>query len=391
MPGHLSDIVALARKTYLSDETDHPAFHFVPLLQAYPFWEMFTAKGLPFGGAASGIRYKLNLKRSGTAGHTRPWEINTPTVPNLTDEISINWTYMQDDYSVERHELLELFETNRIALTDVTGMMKAIADLVKIRRENCIHNLASMVEDEVFTAPLVISPTKASEDHLLSLPYWLVKITGAQVTSGGGQTAICGDFQGGLPTAQDGTAFTTVAGVDPTATDKELWRSWNDTWDASDGSISDNDIDRMENAFLMLNFKPPVKTTEYSASMFKLRMYAGRTTILNYKKRRRQANDQIGMDLAGPDGAVFNNTPIQHVPILNTSVNSNSVADYPLYFHNGRYLFPVILKGDNLRESNIAGDRDQHDVATTFINLSGNLECTSRREAGGVISYIAAA
>ena len=56
-----------------------------------------------------------------------------------------------------------------------------------------------------------------------------------------------------------------------------------------------------------------------------------------------------------------------------------------------KYLFPLILKGDNLRETNIAGDRDQHDVATTYLNLTGNLKCTSRREAGGVISYIAAA
>ncbi len=391
MPGHLSDIVDLARKTYLADESDHPQFHFVPRLQAYPFWEMFLSDGLPIGGGASGIRGKLNLARSGTAGHTRPWAVNAPTVPNLTDEIRIDWQYLQDDYSVERHELLELFEQRRIGLTDVEGMVRAVADLVKIRREDCIHNMAELVEDEVFTAPYVISPSDESEDHLYGLPYWFVKITAAQVTSGGGQTAICGDFQGGLPAAQDGTDFTSVAGIDPTATGKDLWKSWNETWDASDGSISDNDLQRMDNGFLMLNFKPPVKTTDYSATLFKLRMYAGRVTLLNYKKRRRQSNDQIGMDLAGPSGAVFNNVPIQHVPILNTSTNANGNADYPLYFHNGRYLFPLILKGDNMRESTIPGDRDQHDVATTYINLTGNLKCTSRREAGGVISYIAAA
>ena len=316
------------------------------------------------------IDTRVQVKTSGAAKQTQPYAVNTPTVSPVVANLSVPWTFHVTDYSIERREVL----IN-------AGTKEQLFKLVGSRRVDAFLDSADLMEELIWKVP----ETTSDVLNPFGIAYWLTAITSAQAASGGG-------FQGVGAIAQDGNTFSDTGGLDSSTTANQLWRSYNDVWSNANAAITEDDLDKMRQAYRLLRFKSPELVKDLvDGPARKLRMYAGNVLLTGLERAGRAQNDQLGADI-GKFGemTVFKRIPLTYVPYLDTFDSTNTTyRQYPLIAINWEYVRFAVLRGNRFRESDPINSRDQHNVFTTFMDLTYQLYCINRRRAGFLISYVA--
>lgn len=322
--------------------------------------------------AGRAISHRVQVKTSGAAKQTRLYAVDSPSVSPVMRNLSVNWTHHQTDYSIERREMLQ-----NMANRDQIG------SLVKSRRIDALLDSADLLEELMWDVPL----TTSDDLNPFGIPHWLVPITSAQVAS-----ATAG-FQGRNPLAQDAVAWSDCGGIDATTSANQLWRSYNDVWTSTDGSITEDDLDKVRTAFRKCKWRSPQNVKELSEAPGRnLRFYAGNTLITQFERAARAQNDQLGSDVGKfGEATSFKRIPFVYVPVLDSRDDAaNTVyGQYPLIAINWAFLKIAVLKGDVYRENAPIISKEQHNVLTTFFDLTWQLYTRNRQRLGFMISYVA--
>ena len=362
----LGDSTSLGNDTLLdllkTTQADMPwdgQFETLQKYHQYPICNTWFTRDKVTQDGGAGIIRNVQLTETGTARFVLPWEPTAVSASDVQGRLRIDYTKLQDSYSISRDEMLRS-----------RGKGKLI-DLEKTRRMTMLMNMANKIEVAAWTAP-----TSAANAQRVpyGIPYWLIKPTADQTTA---DTE--GHF-GGNP-----TGFSDCGGIDCTQTepDASRWKSYIASWEAAGGGITDADILKLTQMLRRLHFKAPIFVKDQKDSSLRtLSIYCGETTLNNLEDRARKNNDSLGADVAKYAGA----TLIKNIP-LEWNEQLDSDTTYPLYAVNHDYFHPVVLQGDYFRTEGPMNDRSLPDVFTTFDNLTFNFLCINRRTAGGCIAY----
>lgn len=321
--------------------------------------------------AGKSIDCRVQVKTSGAAKQTRPYAVDAPSVSPVVKPLTVNWTYHQTDYTIERNEMLQNM-----------GSKVQLGSLVKSRRLDALLDSADLLEELIWDVPL----TTSDDLNPYGVPYHLVPITSAQVA------APTSGFQGQNPLAQDAGDFGSHCGLDASASDNALWKSYNDVWTSTDGSVTEDDLDKMRTAFRKCRFRSPQNVKELDEVPGRnLRFYAGNTWITQAERAARAQNDQVGADIGKfAEQTAFKRIPLIYVPILDGRDSSNTVyGQYPLVAINWNFLKIAVLKGNIFRENKPINTREQHNVFTTFFDLTWQMYTNNRQRLGFILSYVA--
>ena len=303
-----------------------------------------------------GIRRNIMLKQSGNAEHVGLYESTTVNVADVQSQLTAPWAHVQTHWSIERREEL----ANRSPARFV--------DLLESRRVDAMLSLADLLEERAWLAPDNASDSTSPR----GIPYWISP--GSSGEDG---------FFGATSYYEDGNSITSPGGISAESPVPPANR-WANYYKDYDGPTqADTMVKAMHTVYRQIKFKAPriVKDLENSP-LGNYTIYMDGTTIDEYEAYTRKSNDQIGYDVGKFAGmTAFNRTPIIWNPQLDTADTTNRGGN-PIYFINHNHFKPFILRGDNLRESEPMVDRSQHNVITTFVDLSYNFLCINRRTSG---------
>lgn len=318
----------------------------------------WTAQG------GSQIEVDVVTQDGGTAAFVFADQTYQLTSRDFTAKATIPWRHVNAYYTVGREEI-------RIC----RGPEKLYDSVIAPKRLATQMNMASVIETELFAAS-----DGTSSLSPLTIPYWVVPISTAQVA------ALTRTFQG-AGTAY-GTAPTTIGGL-ATGT-YTRWKNYNDVRATSDGSWTDADNDRFCWMFDEMQFTVPPNVEVLKDTPFNmLAIYTDRTTKTSLERRAVQQNDNVGPDLAKYHGGTFlKNIPITRVVALDTA-SATARGTYPLYLINWAYGAPVIREGNFFREEAYPGTAEVPNLTTVHVDLSYNLLVTNRMLFGGMMSYVA--
>ncbi len=344
-------------KTTLENHPWDGKFETLQKYHDYPICNLwFQQDRVVFDGGTSIVR-NVQLAENGSAKFTRPYEPASPTVADVQGRLRAQWVQATADYSISRQEVLR----NR-------GKSRLI-DLLAARRESALADLANLLEEYAWLAPA----SGGDDLHPMGIPYWLTPITAAQ------QAAGTYGHQGANP-----AGFSDCGGIDASDADNARWRSYNDAWHSTDGTVAAEDVVRVTRMLRRLHFRSPLFIHDADSDPYRhVRLYANETILEGLEALARESNDQLGPDLGRFAGA----TVIKNIPVLWAEQLDTDVTN-PLYAINHAYFSPFVMDGDFFRETGPMNSRDQHDVFTTFVDLQFNFLCTNRQRAGGVISRV---
>jgi len=308
----------------------------------------------------------VSYRETGTAQFVRPGQTRAPTLVNVMKKLTIGWCHTAADYGVLREQLLA-----------AKGDSTKLIDHIKGQRMTTQVDLAAMIERAFWEAP------SSTDDRIpYNAAYYIVPITGAQVTAGTG----AGAFQG-----QNPTGFSTVAGIDGSDSTYSRWRNWNSVAAASDGSYTNDDEDRLGRMFRHLNFEAPATAEDLSKPAFQnRRMYLNETSLQNMERAAKNQNANVGWDLAYAQGrTTFKGMPLKWIPSLDTY--RACWGYYPIIMLNFAYLYPVVRREVFFNQSTYPATAEKPDLTVTWVDVDYNIICTNRQQVGGVHSYVAAA
>lgn len=304
-----------------------------------------------------GIRRNIQLSQTGNAEHVNLYESTQVNQADTQVPIKSNWAHAQTYWSIERREAM------------MNSQPAAFVDLLKSKRTDAMVSLADLLEDRAWKS------VDSTNDELnpKGLPYWIS--IGEDSEDG---------FEGRSAHDNSGNNIDDVGDIDATA--YERWRNY--FTDVDDSTDMDNTIDAMHKVYRKIRFRAPRIVSDLdSGPLANYRIYMNGTTIDAYEKYTRLSNDQIGYDV----GKFAGNTAFQRVPIIwieqLDSISTDIAGTNPIYFVNHNKFYPYVLRGDFLTESEPMKDREQHNVITTFVDLTYNYLCTDRRSQG-VISQV---
>lgn len=285
----------------------------------------------------SGIGIQRNLMNSlgNQAKHVGMYETDSVNVPDLMDQLQLNWVHAQTAWAFERREML------------MNRGKELIFNVIQPRRVAAMISLVEELETRAWSVPGVSDKVRP-----WGLPYWIVKNN----TTG---------FNGGAA-----SGHTTVAGV--SLTDTPTFKNYT----AQYTTVTKQDlIKKMRTAHRAIRFKSPVTVNDYRGSQgFRYRLYVNESTISAMEDLGEAQNDNLGRDLASMDGSmVFHGHPFRWIPKLDED------TDNPVYMVDHDTFMPVCLKGDYLREADVQPAANQHNTFQVFVDLTYNYLCHDRR------------
>lgn len=286
--------------------------------------------------SGKGIQRTLMTKTGDTFRHVGLYSEDNVNVVDLLSKIEIPWKHGTAYWAWERREMLE----NR--------GKSMIVNIVKPRRAAAIIDIAQGMEEAFFDAP-----DPDSDVTPYGLKYWIVK----NATTG---------FNGGNPSGFDDTG-----GVDASSNTK--WRNYTGTY----SKLSRDDVIReMKKAYRKTKWKSPVTLDQFRGKFGqRRRIYVNEETINAFEDMLEAQNQNLGRDLFSYDGStVFKKTPIVWVPYLDDDSTN------PVYMIDRDSFFPVILKGDYMRETEPEKAPLQHNTFVIFVDLTYNYLCINRRQ-----------
>lgn len=282
-----------------------------------------------------GIQRNLMTRLSNRARHVGMFEENNLSVPDLMKQLQIPWRHAQTNWQWEYREVL------------MNRGKSLIFNVIQPRRADAMISLAEELEDKAWSAPTV------AQIHLpYGLPYWIVK----NATEG---------FNGGLP-----ADHTTVAGID--LEQHPTFKNYTNSYT----TVSKTDlIPKMRTAKRKTMFVSPVTIQDYTKGTGeRYRIYVNEETMTAFEAVGEAQNENLGRDIAYFfNNLVFRNHPIIWIPKLDEDTTN------PVYGVDHDKFYPVVLRGDFLRESEPMQDPRQHNVYHVFVDLTYNYLCVDRR------------
>ena len=311
-------------------------------LQDYEVFTKWFRKDKVAFDSGVGIQRTLMNKLSSPASYVGMAEEDKVNIPDILDQIQVNWRHAQTSWAFIYQETL------------MNRGRSMILNVIEPRRADALISLASVLEDYAWAAPPVNNKTLP-----YGIPYYVVK----NATTG---------FNGGLP-----GSHTTVAGVNLTTTPNYK----NYTFQYVSLSKADA-IKKLRTAHRKVRFKSPISIRDYrGARGDKYRLYVNETTISNMEDLGEAQNENLGRDIAALDNTiVFRNHPVLWVPKLDADTTN------PIYMIDHSVFQPVCLRGDYLRESSADKSPNQHNVFQFFVDLTHQYLCVDRRRCA--VGYI---
>lgn len=285
------------------------------------------------------IEWRVQVGTSGSAQNVGLYATITPNVGNTFASASIPWRHTHADYSFDRRE----FTMN-------SGKSR-IVNLVKGRRLDAYVDLSKRVESDFWGKPA----TSADTSTPFGAKYWIVYNASEGFTGG------------------DPSGFTSGAAGLATATYPE-WKNQSYTYSAV---TKEDVVADWRKAATLGNFVCPVADEEPQQGRGAQRYgyYTMYSVLAQLETLAENQNDNLGNDMASKDGQVtFRRTPVTYVAQLDSETTA-----YPIIGIDWSVFFPVILKGENIREDPVRTPSDQPTVSVKDIWLSYNWKCTSRR------------
>jgi len=304
-------------------------------LQNYEVMGSLLKKDRVVFGSGRGIKRTIMNKVGGTFRHTGLHSKDSVNISDLLTSIEIEWKHATAFWAWERREMLE-------------NKGKAlVVNVIKPRRVGAMIDIAAGLEAAFFDDP-------DAENDLLpyGLKYWIVK----NATTG---------FNGGNP-----TGFSDCGGID--ASTETRWRNYT----AQYATVSKADLlAKMRTAHRKTEWKSPVDIQDFRGPLGKRRrIYMNEETLQEFENIGESQNENLGRDVASMDGTmVFRKHPLVWVPHLDDDSTN------PVYMVDRGTFYPVILKGDYMRESEPDKAPLQHNTFVVFVDISYNYLCVDRR------------
>jgi len=291
--------------------------------------------------AGAGIQRQVLTTRGGNARQTGLFDQDNINVNDGLQTVTVPWRYTTNAYAFDLRE------------DAMNGGAEEIVDLIKVRRQQCMNDMAVHLENQVWTAPA--SSTDTTETF--GIPYWVVK----NATKG---------FNGGNP-----SGFSAGAGNLDSAT-YTTWKNWTDTY--SDVTKADF-IEALAEAFHKTDFKSPIEggLPTYDGGGMDQVIYAEWDSVRKLELIGEQQNENLGRDLDRMAGRIlFRGVPIQVATKLEDD------TDNPFYLINWSKMNPVFLGGWYFNEKGPDKVAGQHNVMAVHTDLQWNLVCVDRRGLG---------
>ncbi len=286
-----------------------------------------------------GIQRTVMVDHSNAARHVGLYETDTSNVGDVLKTIDIPWRHTTTNYSFERREMI----MNKGA--------EKIVDLVTVRRADAMIALAELLETAFWNKP-VDSTDKVKP---FGVPYWVV---------GSNSTGFNGTNPSGFSSGAGNLSSSTYT----------RWANYT----AQYTTVNKDDlITKMRTAHRKIGFKSPVDISDYrNGKGQQYRIYVNETTLNALELLGESQNENLGRDLASMDDTIaFKRSPIVWVPELDANTNETD----PIYMLDLSTFYPVILKGDFMRETEPEKAANQHNVFVVHVDTSWNVLCVDRR------------
>ena len=286
-----------------------------------------------------GIQWNVAVATSGAAKDTELYATDSVNVSDVMQTANIPWRHVTTNYAIERREIA----MNRAPAE--------IVDLVRIRRNDAMIDMAKHLEERFWTKPA----TSADNQRMYGIPYWIVYP---------GTVSGNGSFAGTNP-----SGFSAGAG-NLSSTTYPAWSNWASTYTA----ITSTDLIRKwRRAATFTNFKAPVPSPSYATGN-QYGYYTNYNVIGPLEEALEAQNDNLGNDIASKDGRLlFRQVAVTWVPYLEANTAN------PVYGINWGCLKPAFLAGEYMREEGPNAASNQHTVFVTHVDTTLNLMCTNRR------------
>lgn len=286
-----------------------------------------------------GIQWNVAVATSGAAKDTELYATDSVNVSDVMQTANIPWRHVTTNYAIERREIA----MNRAPAE--------IVDLVRIRRNDAMIDMAKHLEERFWTKPA----TSSDNQRMYGIPYWIVYP---------GTVSGNGSFAGTNP-----SGFSSGAG-NLSSTTYPAWANWASTYTA----VTSTDLIRKwRRAATFTNFKAPVPSPSYATGN-QYGYYTNYNVIGPLEEALEAQNDNLGNDIASKDGRLlFRQVAVTWVPYLEANTAN------PVYGINWGCLKPAFLAGEYMREEGPNAASNQHTVFVTHVDTTLNLMCTNRR------------
>lgn len=330
----VNDIVALTRY-----ETGDLKFQQIAQnRQYYEVWSKWFKKDKVSFDSGQGIQRNLMNRVDSAAasmvGYTDPDQVN---IIDVIDQLQIPWRHARTSWGL-------IYQTDIL----MNSGKALILNVILPRRMSALLGMVELLENKGFASP------SSSTDKVdpFGIKYWIVKNN----TTG---------FNGGAP-----SGHTTVGGV--SLTDSPTFKNYT----AQYTTVSRTDLIRkLRTAHAKCRFVSPISVQDYRGAIGeRYRNYVNDTTIRLIEEIGEGNNMNLGRDIASMDGTMT----FKRNPIIPLSVLDDDTTD-PWYMIDHSTFYPVILKGDYLREGNATMIPGQHNCYAVHVDLSFNFLCLDRR------------
>lgn len=295
--------------------------------------DMLKKDKVAFDGGI-GIERSIWTERGNSVKQTKLHGEDSVSIVDVIKKVRAEWKYTTFSYAWERRELLH----NR-------GNGKKILDLIKLRRNIAMLDLAHHWEDQFWT---LADP--ADDEAINGLPFWVVK----NATEG---------LNGGTP-----VGYSTAPG----GLEHPKWKNHTFTYKA----ITKIDaLAAMRRAGRATRFKSPISIQDFrSGTGARFKIFVNYNTVDEMEMLLEEQNDNLGTDLWKYDGSpTFRKSPIIAVDKLNADTTD------PIYMLDMSQFYPVFLEGDYMTETEPTWLQGRHNTLVVNGDCTVNWLCNDRR------------
>lgn len=301
------------------------------------FSKWFKKDRVQFDDGIGIQRTLMNRINSAAARHVGYLENDRTNIVDVLDQLTVDWRHAQTSWSI-------IYQTDIL----MNSGKSLVTNVIAPRRASSLLGLIEELENKAFATP----PSTSDKTLPWGVKYWIV----TNATTG---------FNGGAP-----SGHTTVGGV--SLTDTPTFKNYT----AQYVTVSKSDlVSKMRVAHKKCMFKSPLRENDYrGGNTDRYRVYANIDTVTAFEDIGEGQNENLGRDIASMDGEVyFRRHPIRWLPVLDSDTTN------PVYMLDHSTFYPVVLKGDYLRESEARQNPNNHNAYDVFVDLTYNYLCLDRR------------
>jgi hypothetical protein len=322
---------------------------FVALKHIYNERENTTGRALQWNALGS-----IDQTRARMVGL---YQVDNYGASNVLIQASTPWRHHNWNWSIDVKEIAAQADP-----------LDVIVELEFLRKKESAIAFAFLMENQFWGA----LPATTDALSMYGVRYWIV----ASSSQG---------FNGTLP-----GSYTSVAGIDPTATANPAYARWANYTDQFVNLTMDDFVMRLNRATLKTRWVPPVEMPQYgNPTAEKYGYYTNDNVYLKLKRLSAERGDAANEDLAfayEPNSDVtYNRVRVYAVPALNgdTGTDTVGVANDATYcpfigidWSNFQYM---VLKGRWNVETGARRSPLQHETMVNDVDGSGAFRCTNRR------------